>query len=502
MSLTYNDDVEFNRYVWELYLESQSGQEMVGHFSNFKNARTDERYQMDLFGSPAKEAVPLSDSEEDQEFWRIAEETRKALAQYDVQSIEAATSIYLEFIDESCKDTTDLELFLSWIAPISVGFHLAFSNFFVPYGFVSRYYLLEQTARIFQIDLPGTPSKRDLEARVKHYADVNEALIRFMQLHNMNSSEMCAFLYDFALNFLDQNKTELPAPSQAWLLLGSKDENGDFEFLDESNATTTDRWQAHVDTQRGDIMVMYVVSPRSHIHSIWRAESNGFQDPFFYFQNTTWISNPRKVMPITFKEMKDHPTLGQNKYILANLQGASGKLLRSQDYDAILEMLYAKGQDITALPRLPRVSFIPPDDLKSERDVELRLVEPLLARLGFSTNDWKRQVPIKMGRGERYYPDYVFGLRGNTREETARMVLETKFSLSRQRDVREAYQQMRSYATRLQASTAMLAAREGVWVFDASGRDFQFDRHQHWNWDELEDGQHFNKLRQFVGKTR
>ena len=264
---------------------------------------------------------------------------------------------------------------------------------------------------------------------------------------------MCAFLYDFAPRFLVENEGELPEPSKVWLITGDTGGNGDFEWLEEAvgDAASASHWQGNINTRRGDVLLVYCVSPRSYIHSVWRAVTDGFVDPFFYYHSTVWIGQPIKTMPVTFKEMKADPLLSQKGEIKAHLQGPSGKPFTLEEYDAVLAIMESKGQDIIQLPRPPIVSFLPSTELVNERDVEVTLIEPLLSRLGYTEKDWLRQLPLRMGRGERIYPDYVFGAKTVRGEESAEMVLEAKFTVGSEKALRETYLQAVSYAYRLRA---------------------------------------------------
>jgi hypothetical protein len=88
----------------------------------------------------------------------------------------------------------------------------------------------------------------------------------------------------------------------------------------------------------------------------------------------------------------------------------------------------------------------PEVELSCERDVEIHLIEPFLQRLGYSDADWIRQMPVKMGRGERNYPDYAVGALATRGEESAQMVLESKYQLTAKRQFVDAVLQTKSYA--------------------------------------------------------
>ena len=75
-------------------------------------------------------------------------------------------------------------------------------------------------------------------------------------------------------------------------------------------------------------------------------------------------------------------------------------------YDRLLALLREKGVDTSGLPQLDEVE-IEDVNLGNERDVELHLLEPLLAEIGFQPSDWIRQMKLRVGRSEKAIPDYV-----------------------------------------------------------------------------------------------
>ena len=58
--------------------------------------------------------------------------------------------------------------------------------------------------------------------------------------------------------------------------------------------------------------------------------------------------------------------------------------------------------------------------LGNQRDVKVQLVDPLLRRAGLESGDWVRQLAVRMGRGERVYPDYAIGVSGTARSSGSR----------------------------------------------------------------------------------
>lgn len=249
--------------------------------------------------------------------------------------------------------------------------------------------------------------------------------------------------------------------------------------------------------------MLYLVSPRKAIDSIWRACTDGFIDPFFHYHGTVWICAQIRTVHVSFSEIKADPLLSAKPAVKGNFQGPSGKAAFTvEEYEAILAIMKGKGQDISALPRISASNYLPSVECQSERDVEIHLIEPLLERLGYKCSDWLRQMPVKMGRGERNYPDCAFGANPKRGEESAKMVLESKFQLSARSEFTEAFYQAKSYPLRLQSNMMAMAAKEGVWVFAPDSGVFDIKKFVHKGWGELNHPDHFHEILQLIGRDR
>jgi hypothetical protein len=313
--------------------------------------------------------------------------------------------------------------------------------------------------------------------------------------------ELIAFLYDFAPRVLAaEQDAELAPPSRVWFTMGGINDNGDFEFLDQADSNTTARWQGNVETRRGDVILMWCVAPRSYLHSIWRALDDGFADPFFYFYNSMRIGRCIKLPPVCFKEFMEDPVLAANKSVRAHFQGAGGKPFPLED-PVLLEILKRKGCETSSLPVPPPHAFAFGERLENERDVEIQLVEPLLKQLGYSASEWLRQMPLRMGRGERNYPDYAVEPNPRRGEESAAFLIETKYEIATKLQLEDAFLQGKSYALRLQALAFVLAAKEGLWLYRQTD-GFSAERHLHWTWQEIEHPDRFHELAAELGKGR
>ena len=371
----------------------------------------------------------------------------------------------------------------------------------MPYNFRAKFNQLEEICAEFDIPLPAVPSKSDKAGRSHYYLAINESWLEFRQRHGFSPAQMCAFLYDFAPQFTTPlNATDLPSPSKAWLITGGAGE-GDFQSIETATEETVGRWAANSAVRRGDILLMYLVSPRGCIDTIWRACSDGFVDPFFHYHSIVWTCRPVKTKPVTFAELKQHPLLSQKGAVKAHFQGPSSKApFTVEEYEAVLEIMKSKGQDMSAVPRIPSSDYLPAVEILDERDVEVHLIEPFLNRLGYKESDWLRQMPVKMGRGERNYPDYAVGAKPNRGEESAKMVLESKYQLSAHREFEEGFYQAKSYALRLQSKIIAMVAREGIWVFPPQNGNFDIKKFVHKGWGDLNHPDVFHEVLCLIGR--
>ena len=318
----------------------------------------------------------------------------------------------------------------------------------------------------------------------------------------MTSSEFCAFLYDFAPNFIEQNQTvetELPKPTQVWLAGGDKG-GFDFEFLDNYKKGNNSFWQGNIDTKRGDIVIMYCLSPRSCIHSIWRATKDGIADPFFHYYSSIFISDGIKVTPISLNELKQDEYFSKHPLVRKNLQGVSGYPFNSEDYKRIQQLVIQNGGSINDLPQLYSPTFSLNQTLKDERDVELTLIEPFLKELGYTENHWKRQLPVRMGRGERNFPDYAFLTNNEKSYEVAEMLIEAKFWIKSNKELEETFKQVYSYGLRLSSKILIIADKDAIWIYERHNNSFDRSKYIKKFWKELERPDEFTDIKNLIGR--
>jgi hypothetical protein len=515
--------MEFNGFLWNLYRESEEGRlairrDITEHMtSELKNSPTF-IHSLYFYEVSNGEVVENGINEiEDVDLRKLIEEYA---AQHNIASLDDAEKLFAEIADEGLSwqfddesksfeaifgggkdDQEGYSEIIESIESLSAGLHDAHPEFFIPYLFQRRFDEFEKICHAFDIPLPQIPGKLQKRERALYYLAINRTCYKFRNDHALSPQELSAFLYDFSpKNLTLRQACELPAPSHIWFVIGGVRWRGDLDFLDEVDENTITHWHGNLETRRGDIILMWCASPRSYLHSIWRAIDNGFNDPFFYFGTIMRVGNPVKITPIPFSEFSKHPLLGKKSTVRARFQGASGSTFTVEEYAAICDLLHDKGFDCSTLPLPPTINEFFVKGLENERDVELKLLEPLLSNLGFSEKDWLRQLSVRMGRGERNYPDYVLGGDPRPGEESAIAVIECKFDINTKKDLKETFVQAKSYALRLQASILALAARRGLWIFRQNNDGFSIDYFTFKTWNELSHPDVLHEVSLVLGK--
>ena len=509
--------MRFNAFVWDLFRESEQGKSAIHRFESLDSqfldtwfagvgsSRTFEFTFKDEFkGSypPGEVTFDVVDLVKD---WAGKKRIGSADEAKDLYQQLCADGVPFEMADLKGHVKPvyylgeDVEELYDYVAAISLGLHLAHPDFFLPCLWRLRFFQLEEIHHEFDIPIPPVPGRLSKEERGWYYFELNSVWQEFRKCHGLSPVEMSTFLYDFATPFATPTSREdMPAPAKAWMITGG---SWDIEAADKATRDYVGPWGANAFARRGDILVLYLVRPKSCIHSIWRACSDGFVDPMSHYHSQAWVGDAIKTVPITLVELKAHPLFSKKSAVRANFQGPHGKApLTFEEYEAILAMMSAKGQDLSELPRIPSMAGFPEVELSCERDVEIHLIEPFLQRLGYSDADWIRQMPVKMGRGERNYPDYAIGAVATRGEETAQMILESKYQLTSKRQFVDAFLQTKSYALRLQCKVMAMAAREGVWIFPPRNRTFEIDHYVQKTWGEIVQPDSFHAVSCLLGR--
>lgn len=516
----------FSSFVWQLYVTSEEGcralsRNVVEHASYFSHdprtlpfewemlhvplynddlmwtsAQTRTVDLRTLFKTTYSDCVLSSLEEAEELFTIIADEGLEWQKSYDDEK-----NMYALFYGGGSADAQSYDDIICSIQGLTAGLHEAFPEYFFPYLFARGFDRLQRIADQYDLSLPDIPGKYDKRGRALLYTAINREIQGFRKENGLSPQELNAFLYDFAEKEIGEPRVEapLPPPSRIWFLMGGMHRNGDFEFLDGADGKSVTYWQGNMEARRGDIALMWCVSPRSAFHSVWRILTDGFVDPYFFYYTMIRIGHIVPIPEVTFSELLSHVLWGKTPAVRAHFQGCSGMPVSVEEYEAIKDIVRDKGGDVSFLPQSPEKHPLPNVELFCEHDVERHLVEPLLTRMGYSPEEWLYQHPVRMGRGQRNVPDYILGMAGDQGEESAVVIIECKLHVANTKARKETYIQGRSYALRLGCVVLAVAAGEGLWLYKRFGREFDESRYLFFTWKELEHPDVFARVNHVMG---
>ena len=482
--------MKFNQYTWNLYKQSSDGQKAIKEFEEANEKMTE--YELFSKYNPNSARFLSEDYfvETCDLFWAYSFDSAEK-----PENHESAKQFYYTLTTKGIFDEEhvavinegEYQLMLSANDMLSFMLYYFAPEYFFPNLFRSRFFVLNKITDTFEIELPLIPKKSDYKSRCMYYWELCEVFYRFRIENQLSPAELCAFLYDYAPNFISKEKTDIPQPAQAWFIGGKTapiESTLDFTF-----------WQANPETQKGDILVHYETSPVSAITCLWIAQTDGVIDPFFHYYSNTYIGNKINLPHITLKELQADEYFSKHPLIRKKFQGVNGWPMSSEDYSELLRMIKAKGFDIDTLPKLYAPTLPQNISIEIERDVEQQLLEPLLNSMGWYENkDFIRQLPIHAGRGHRIFPDYALHYENKPDEEKSKVLIEAKLCMRNNKEREEAYLQARSYARLLNSSVIVLCDKDYLIVYEKKD-SFDRDRYKKYHWGELENPDLFNELK-------
>lgn len=329
--------MQFNRFIWSLYANAAEGRraierELVEHVTAIPTTRESAAFKHQMFYCETVNDETVEGGINGFEEVDLRELIREFAAEEEVENLEAAELTFTRIADEyvvwphESNGKTFARVFgggsdnpafygdiYSSIDGLSAGLHDAHPEFFVPYFFARRFDEFEYICRSFDISLPELPGKLQKRERALYYLRINRALYEFRKQHGLSPQELNAFLYDFAPKNLGSKleNVALPQPSRVWFVIGGVGGNGDFEYLDSADEKSVSCWQGSLETRKGDIILMWCASPRSYLHSVWRALDDGFNDPFFLLLLTDPCWLPYKDYSNSFFGNFQTPPIGE-----------------------------------------------------------------------------------------------------------------------------------------------------------------------------------------------
>ncbi len=502
----------FNKFHWKLYSDSERGKEVISCFETFDFEAIVNKFPMQ-YQSIEDFLVEFDILENhvirpEVNSQMTAQEAKELIARIYDEDILLEPLPDKEQTEES-NDQVQEETYLSIFGTATEGLpYLSLWLFkknperFFPYLFLYKYLEFTQIIDALDIVLPETPKRTQKRERFMYYWEICSAIHEYRTKQDLSPAEMGALFYDYIPEYLKSEKvldqaSTLPKPTQAFFIGGDK---SNFDVMDNPGTNESHLWQGNPDTKKGDIIIMYAQSPRSKIVSIWRAHTNGIADPFYYYYGQTYVGDCQFIAPITHKELKDDEYFKDFPLIRKNLQGINGWLLPAEGYNRLIDLLKAKEFDVSTLPRLFAPTFALNKSLRNEREVELVIIEPFIKNLGYNESDWTRHYTLRMGRGEKIYPDYVFFDPAGKDDEQASMLIESKFHIRNNKELEESFKQVRSYGLRLSAAHLLIADKDGIWIYSRVGNIFDRNQFIKKYWKELEVPEEFNRIKKLVGK--
>ncbi len=481
----------FNQYIWKLYLSS-GGEKVVETFMNNLTSELTEQYAF-FIQNLHKVYCPMN--------WLLDDEYKQFidLCNYSPDNKQDLHDDDIMLFDdligaikyENCYDNDAFSNFIQNMSYYTTILAINAPDTYVPYYYRYNFNVLIIIADTFEINLPKLPKKSDYDGRFMYYAELCDVLHEFRKEHDWSPFELFAFLYDFAPKYIGGISsyiiTELPKPQSAYFIGGSKDD----VFLSDNKSEIT-IWQCNPETKAGDMIVMYLRSPVSAVDSVWRSCSVGFIDPFFYYYRCTYICSPIKMKHINIEQMRSDKIIGSMPIVRKNMQGLNGVELKPSEYNHLLEL----GGSETI--RLEYSAVSSDDEYSTEKEVENKVIKPLIEKLGYNENDYIQQLYLEIGNhNHALIPDFVLLPETKGTHTSAFAVVEAKRSITSAKELDDAKSQVRSYAKLLGTKYAAVISQEKVWVF-SSKDDYSQDLFS-WAVSGLSDNKLY-ELKKLIGK--
>ena len=490
-----------NRYVWNLYLES-GGKRVVQMFRrNFSEELTVE--YAEKISNMLREYCIMEELIEDtriqiEDLIQFYKDDGFSVSDSDEET--SASSTQAEVLDElyvmlkeNCQASdAAFKEFSSGMSYYSTNLSILNPELFIPYYYQFNFNVLQKICEEFEIELPAIPAKKEYKDRIYYYGKISKVFLEFAKENGLSRFELYAFLYDFAPKYLGGTDCyivkELPAPRSAYFIGADKK---DVSLADNPSEITF--WQCNPDTRVGDMIVMYVRTPISAVQSIWRACSVGFIDPFFYYYRCVYMAHPVKIRPLTLEKIKKDSILKQLPIVKKNMQGINGVEL----YPSVYNHLVSKTKAKTLLLEYEKTED--DDKYTCEKDVENKLIKPLIEKLGYKESEYEQQLYVEIGNHNKaLIPDFVLHPDKTHGHISGFGIIEAKRSIPSDKVLKEVFVQARSYARILATKYCAVASKEKIWISHRKD-DFEaivFEA----TWNQLNHEDRLYELDKMIGK--
>lgn len=395
-----------------------------------------------------------------------------------------------------------LSLALYYFVPDSLFYPVLFEKNFKDFQ--------NRCARLGIAEIENMPLQKDIELRIELYLQICDNIEQFRVQNELTREEVCALIYDYAPKCINQEEDTdveavMPNPTNIWFAGASK-----YDY-DTSLKEDVSIWQGNPDTQKGDIVILYALSPHSHIHSVWRAVKDCTFNPFDLYCDRIMVGHRIEVPHVSIKALKEDPSTNKIPIVKKNLQGLNGVRLSVAEYKALQALMLKEDPtfDLSQLPQIQRPDIVYDFDIENEKEkgVEEHLLIPLLKALGYSPeqgDEWHRQFVIKMGRSDKEIPDFVFFPKRIGNQAVAPMVIEAKLDFKNPRQRSKDFNQGLSYARTLHSQLLGICDKEEIRIYKADKHGMFYEDKSNifiGHWSELkENGEIFNNLKRLIGR--
>ena len=245
--------------------------------------------------------------------------------------------------------------------------------------------------------------------RFEIWRSLSQEVNRFRQEHKLEPWQMWAIIYDLGPRLLPKPPAYPSDPPPRVWVVATNDSQGEFQVIDAEGPEAVAGWAINKKARRGDLALMYCVSPRSALVSVYRVIEDAHRDPFGGWNGYRGqISEKIPVPWIKFSEMRADPVLNQWKLVKGNFQGLLHYEVPENVWRRLLEMIGERDAAVHERLKLFRDAGKGVREIKvaeeqwTEKEVEDRLVIPILQRLGWklgTTLLQQVQMLIKVGSG-------------------------------------------------------------------------------------------------------
>ncbi len=290
----------------------------------------------------------------------------------------------------------------------------------------------------------------------------------FRSRRKLEHWQVWSLVYDLAPRLLPSPPPYAAGPHQVWMIAASRDS---FQEADDMEPSKAAMWTINLNANRGDLALMYCMTPRSAFTHLFRVDQDAGDDPFGgYSLAWTRITDKVTLPPITLQEMRTDPVLRRWHQVKADFRGLNRSPIPEDVWVRIKQLVAEKDPETAEL--LERYEVRGPrkrNGSLTETEFEDKVVIPILERLGWHPEKTlKRQhdfwIKVGSGRPTNVRADIV-GYRGALSSEVI-LVIESKRKITSEAELKSAREQCESYCGKLRCSRFAVAAPEGIWVYD------------------------------------